>query len=35
MQVFYDYEDPEHMHMNLPKDELMYDEIPFIFEAHV
>jgi len=35
MQTFYDFEDPEHMHMNLPKDELFYDEIPFIFDIHL
>lgn len=23
------------MHMNLPKDELMYDELPFILDLHI
>jgi len=35
MQAFYDFEDPEHMHMNLPKDELFYDEIPFNLDVHI
>ena len=30
--VFYDYENPEHMAMNLSKDELFYDELPFSVE---
>jgi len=33
MSVFYDFADEEHMHMNLPKTELLYDEIPFLIEG--
>jgi hypothetical protein len=29
LYAFYDFDDPQHMHMNLPKTELLYDEIPF------
>lgn len=31
--VFHDFEDPEHMHLNLPTDELFYDELPFVVEG--
>lgn len=31
MGVFYDQSD-EYMHMNLPKEEIMYDEIQFLTE---
>ena len=31
--VFYDFEDPEHKHLNLSTDELFYDELPFIVEG--
>ena len=27
--VFYDFDDPEHKHMNFEKKELLYDEMPF------
>jgi len=35
LQAFYDFENPEHMHMNLPKDELFYDELPFYLDVHI
>ena len=31
--AFYDSTDAEHMHMNLPTTELLYDEIPFLIEG--
>ena len=34
MSVYYDYAG-EHMHMNLPKDELLYDELQFVIEGTV
>ena len=34
LAIHYD-QSPEHMHMNLPSDEILYDELQFLVEARV
>ena len=35
LYVYYDFDDPEHKHMNLPTTQLLYDEIPFKVSGNV
>jgi hypothetical protein len=35
LYIFYDFDEPQHKHMNLSKEELMYDEIPFTVSGNV